>query len=490
MATVPNPFSITFGTLTVGGATAYQLHGPYVIEKTFETLRLVFDVVVTGADMAELQQLSDDLETTFRTRLVAGDTLTIDLDGSAWDYVVGESVLSVRSSIVKSGRQEVDRGLSRAYTATIEGELPADNAADVGLRALAVVVDYDASRRRTVTMRGTYTATAAGDAVARYQAEFDDEATAYLEAIDNAATWELVDENYTMDRERTAATPAAAPASHLCEFNRQYAELIANQTSGLRDDPAIVDHRLVFTDLSQHPGDSRSGITRLRRVIGSFDCAVDVTATTDLADVFADKIKPYVRQQFEAEFAPQVFGVEDERASYDQTSNRLSVSLQFIYQTSNSNNVVEVSQSVAFRENRTIDYTPVHTDDELAAEADVGWATLERVWTRTVIVVGAETPKLRIIEAPRAGAAGAFSDTIAGQEGPDAGSRRAVQSEGWNIVASTSQVTPQFVGMPDGQQVELNVLTETIVERFNRKTGSGGGGRTAVPIQRGPTTGA
>jgi len=488
MATVPNPFSITFGDLTVGGATDYQLHGPYVIEKTFETLRLVFDVVVTGTDLATLKALSDDIEQGFRKRLVAGDVLTIDLDGAAWDYTVGETLLAVRSSVVKSGRPEVDRGLSRAYTVTVEGELPADDAADVGLRTVAVVVDFDVARRRTVTMRGTYTATSAGDAVARYKAEFDDEATAYLDAVDNAATWELADENYSMDRERSAATPAAAPASHLCEFTRQYVELIADQSNGLRDDPQIKDHRVVFTDLSQHPGDSRAGVQRLRRVIGSFDCAVDVTTTTDLRNVFESKIRPFVRQEFQGEFSPQVFGVEEERVSFDRTSNRLSVSLQFVYQANNSSGVVEVSQSVAFRENRTIDYTPVHGDDELAAEADVGWATLERVWSRTAIVVGGETPKLRIIESPRAGAAGAFSDIIAGQEGPDAGSRRAVQSDGWNIISSTSQVTPQFVGLPDGQQLELNVLTETVVERFHRKTGTGS--RTAVPIQRGPTTGA
>jgi len=481
---VPNPFSITYGGRQVGGSSAYQLHGPYVIDKSFEALRLVFDVVVVATDAADLQQQSETLEDSFRRRLAKGDSLVIDLDGSSWTYTVGSDLLKTTASIAKTGNPDTDKALSRAYTVTIQGELPASDQA--GLRDLEILVDYAAGRQKTVTMRGTYTATSAGDAVARYKADFDAEAQAYLTAIGSQDTYELVDESYSMDRERTSSS-STTPASHLCNFTRQYIELLANQSQALKDDPQIRDHRVIFTDLSQHPGDGKPGIQRLRRVVGSYDCAVDITQTTDLAAVFENKVKRHVRELFRANFEPSVFAVEEQRVSYDETAKRISVSLQFIYQASGSEALVEVSQSVAFREARNIDYTPTHDSDEFSAEADVGWASLERVWNRTAIVVGRETPKLRIIETPRAGDAGLFTDNIGGQAGPDTSNGTNINGNGWNIIASTSQVTPQWIGSPDDEQIEVQVLTETVVERYHRRPTRRG---TTVPIQRGPTTGS
>ncbi|MEY4534176.1 MAG: hypothetical protein RLZZ246_494, partial [Planctomycetota bacterium] len=300
------------------------------------------------------------------------------------------------------------------------------------------------------------------------------------------ATWELVDESYSLDRERTTST-GTTPYSHLCNFTRQYVELLANQSQALKDDPQIRDHRVVFTDLSQHPGDGKANVQRLRRVVGSYDCAVDITQTTDLQAVFENKVKTHVRELFRTNFDPTVFAVEEQRVSYDETAKRISVSLQFIYQAAGSEALVEVSQSVAFREARTIDYTPTHDPDEFAAEADVGWASLERVWNRTAIVVGREAPKLRILEAPRAGDAGLFTDTIGGQAGPDTQNGTVLQGSGWNIIASTSQVTPQWIGSPDFDQIEVQVLTETVVERYHRRPSRRG---TSTPVQRGPITGS
>lgn len=469
---VINPFSITYGERTVGGATAYQLDGPYVIEKSYESLRLVFNVIVTATSHASLQSRSETLESDFRKRLTHGDRLLIDLDGSTWTYVVGESLLKVTASITKSGDPDTDKAYSRAYTVAIVGELPADNDADAGLRNVEVLVDYAPSRQRTVSMRGTYTATTAGDAKARYQDAFDDEALAYLNAIGSGATWELATEEYSMDRERNSTVPAP----HLCNFSRQYVELLADQAQGSRDDEQIKDHRVVFTDLSQHPGDSARNVKRLRRVIGSYDCAVDIEKTTDLQAVIDSKIRPHIRELFRTNFDPMVFAVEEQRIGYDETSKRISASLQFIYQPSGGDSIVEVSQSVAYRETRTIDYTPTHGNDEFAAEADVGWASRERIWSRTVIALGQETPKIRLGEAPRAGAARLFTDTIGGERGPDTGDRKSVVAEGWNIVSSTSQVTPQWIGDPQYGQIEVQVLSETVIERYHRKPAARQGG--------------
>lgn len=485
---VTNPFSITYGDLEVGGSTAFQLHGPYVIEKSYDSFRLVFDVVIAAESFDELQSLSDQVETGFRKRLSNGDQVEIDLDGNAWTYAVGTTLLKPTASAAKSANPETDKGFSRAYTVSIQGELPADDSQDAGLRDVEVLVERLPSRQRVVTMRGTYTATTAGDALERYQDAFDDEADSYLDAIAGAGgpgspTWELVSETFSIDRQRDGSEPAP----HLCNFTRQYHELLVNQTQGQRDDDEIRDHRVTFTDLSQYPGDSRQGVQRLRRVIGSYDCAVDIEETTNLQTVYRQKVLPHLKQLFRTNFDPSTFAIEEQRVTFDESSKRLSISFQFIYRKAGGDALVEVSQSVAYRETRTIDYTPVHGDDELAAEADVGWATLERVWDRVAIVLGQETPKLRISDRPRAGAAGLFTDTLGGLSGPDNGDRTRILPDGWNVIASTSQVTPQWIGTPDEEQIEVQRLTESVVERFHRRPSGRGGTTTTIP--RGPSTG-
>ena len=488
---VNNPFEITYGTTTVGGGSStYQLVGPYVIDKSYDAIRLVFDVIVVADSFSGLQSAAESIEDTFRERLTDGDTLKISLSGNAWTYTVGRTILKVRASITKSGNPETDRGYSRAYTVSIEGEMPADASIDAGLRDIEVLIDFEASRRKIVTMRGAYTASTAGDAKANYDSKGDGVATDYLDVIDSSATFELVDETFTLDREGSAGTPAP----HVLNFTRQYAEIIAAQTAGSLDDPQIRDHRITFTDLGQYPGDSIAGTgaggdsaDRLKRVVASYDCAVDVDETTNLAGVYKDKIKDHVRALFVQNFEPAQFGVEEERVSYDTTANRISASLQFIYQRAGGEALVEVSQSVAYRESRQIDYTPTHEDDEFAADADVGFATLERVWNRTAIGIGSETPKLRIRErANPSGPIGRFP-AIAGIASPDNEDTTKIKKEGWNVVASTSQVDQKYLGDPQGEErIEVSVLNETVVERFHSKPGN----RTSVPIQSGgPITG-
>ena len=476
---IPNSIQISYGSTTVGGSTPYQLHGPYILDKSFDQLRLVFDVIITSASQTGLQSLSEDLEDAFRERLTAGQRLIIGLGGSSWTYVTGQSLLRPRASIVKSGNPDTDRGLSRAYTITINGELPADGSIDNGLRDIELQVELSPSRQQTVTMRGVYTATSSGNAVQNYESNADGVASSYLSAIDNQATWELVAESYSMDRERGNS----GPASHICTFTRQYIQLLFNQTEDALDDPQIRDHRVTFTDTSSYPGDGQQDIFRLHRVIANYDCGINIEQTQDIKSVYENKVRPHLLALFESNFEPQVFAVEDERASYDHTGNRMAVAMQMVFQPSGGTDIVEVSQSVAVRESRTIDYTPIHEDDEFAYEVDLGWAVLERIWQRTVIAIGSERPALRISERPSSNVVGGFIGPVGSLQGPDNRDGTQLVREGWNIVASTSQVTPQWIGNPDDEQIQVSVLTENVTERYSRRPGP----RTRSPIL-GPTT--
>lgn len=450
MAAVTNPWSFTYGARQVGGSTDYQLHDAYALEKSFEQIRFAFDIVIVATSFETLQSLSEALEDDFRKR---DQTLVIDLDGNAWTYTFGADILNSKATLTKSGDKEKDQGFARSYTCVVEGGLPADGAGDNGLQDITVSVSFAAGRQKTVGIRGIYTASVGVTAVAQYLAQIDAEVATILTAIDGSATFEKVAENFDQDRN-----------IHMCGFTRQYRALLANQSIGSLDDPDIKEHRMVFTQVTAHPGDSVEGIHRMRRVKGTYDCAVDITVTTDLQAVLENKIKPHLKALFQTNFSPQVFAIEDFVGSQDETSKRISAAIQFIYQTAEGGDVVEVTQSAAIRENRTIDYTPVHDGGELTAEADPGWATLERIWSRTVVVLGTENPKTRITGSTRAGPAGFYGPSFEG----------GVTPSGWNIIQNLSQVTPQFFGDPsEGTQIPVVGLTELVVERFTERPGGG-----------------
>lgn len=480
---IDNPFVITYSSNVtspaageqVGGTSdIYLLKGPYVIDKSFETLRLVFDVVVIGTTYANLQARSDSLEVAFRKRDV---DLLIDIDGTTWTYTSGTDILNTRATLAKTGDPETDRGYSRAYTCTVEGDLPADDdsaaaGSVTGLREIEWTVDFESGRQRIVSARGIYTATKTPDrkATANYQHAdgADTEATTFLAALSGSASYELVDETFTSDRN-----------DHGVTFSRQYVELLANQAQGVLDDTEIRDHSIVFTDTSQHPGDSIPGVSRLRRVIGTYDCAIDIDQTTNLQTTYTNKVRPHILALFNTNFSPNIFAVENERVGYDETSKRILVELQIIYQSSDGGVIVEISQSKAYRESRTIDYTPVHNGDELAYEADPGWATVERIQSRTVVVVGLIPPRRRIGVTEDGKIVEPFSFSVGGGQGTQG---KTIRSSGWNLIENTSQTTQRHVGDPaNDDQIVLTVLTETVVERLHNSTSPARRGLFTLP---------
>ena len=455
-----NPISITYGSREVGGSSdTYQIDGPYQIDKSHGTLRLTMTVLVVASTTSGLQSASEALEDDFRKR---DQDLVVSMGGDSWTYTFGENILNTRASCAKSGNRETDRGVSRAYIVSIEGELPADDTD--GLRDLEVHVDYEPGRRKIVSMRGTYTALDATLASAQYVAEFDAKASTILTAVDNGATWELVDEQYTHDRN-----------NHGAAFSRQYVELLADQSQGGRDDADIRDHSVTFAERRQHPGDGIEDTYRLRRLDASYACSINIDETTDLQTVWANKVRPHLLSVFEQDFSPIVFAVESSSVTYDESAKRLSAVLSIIYQPEGGSNVVEVEQSVTISESRQIDYTPVHNGAEFAAEADAGWATRERLWTRSVVVIGNEAPRRRIGELSGHGSAGQI-ETQASQVGVDITNTGRVQQDGWNVVSNKSSVTSKWLGDPEHGQFLVTMLSEQVVERWHvRPTGSAQG---------------
>lgn len=437
MAAITDPLTITYGSRSVGGSTDYMLHRPYVIDKSHDSLSLVFTVVVRSSSYSDLQSSCDALETDFRLR---DKNLTISIDGNTWTYTHGSNLLNSTASLQKSGNEQTDRGFSRSYICRIEAGLPADD--NDGLRELHVDVRYESSRQKVVTMTGIYTAyNATGGpftAVEAYTNDFDSEASTILTAIDNSATFELVDEGYVRDRN-----------THTCEFSRQYVELLANQSDGTLDNTYVRDHRLMFTDLAQHPGSGLNDVSALRRVVATYDCSVDIEQSTNPRNIYTTVVRPYLLSLFQTKFQPRQFGVETERTSTDETGSRISTALTIVYEPAESSGIVSYTERLAYRERRQIDYSWIHGKNELQAAADPGWAAVMR--ERTFITsytsqTAAATARRRV-----------------GNSSYD------VKSDGWNLISNDSESEKRWIGDPAlGNLLEVVVVTDTLVEQYTQ----------------------
>lgn len=467
---IRNPLSITYGGLAVGGnSDIYLIDGPWVLDLAYETVRASFDVVVVGTSHSDLVTKSAALEAAYSKR---DSSLVVSLNGAGSTYSSGTSLLNSSATCTKTGDPQRDRGFSRAYTCTVTGEQPSTDTS--GLRDLETNLTYEPSRQRIVTMRGVYTTIGGSGARATYTSGFDSVASSILDAIDNGASWELVSEDVSNDRN-----------DHLAQFTRQYVELLANQVEGTLDAAFIRDHNLAFTDTGQYPGDALEGVARLRRVVASYAAAVDINESVgagsagDLTAAWEDNIRAYLISQFQTNYSPSEWCIEEERIALDWTRSMVSATMQFLYRQSSRNPngkaVVEVVQSLAYREVRTVDQTPTHSGGEYDAYVDAGWAVRERIWTRSVVSIGADAPRRRIGSKDDASGlpSGKFDHAIEGvQVSLDDTIIHGVRSgTGWNITSNTSSVSDRWVGDPTRgeEQILLSALTETIVERYHKR---------------------
>ncbi len=126
---------------------------------------------------------------------------------------------------------------------------------------------------------------------------------------------------------------------------------------------------------------------------------------------------------------------------------------------------------MTFSEARTLDLTPVHNGDELAAFADIGFGTKTRTASRVVIVLGERTPNSRLD--------GAVGDRLGFDFGRSADGDPPLpgigesSDEGWVTIENVSQSAPQYLGDPsEGEQILVTVVDEKVTQRFFRNPGS------------------
>jgi hypothetical protein len=262
---VTRELSITYAGFVVGGVQGTRLlTDKYRQTRTYERSNISFEVVVNETTEVLFAAECAAFEAAFR---VPRGALTVTQGAVNLIAVThtGNTGFNASPSVSKVG-DDWDTGRSRRYAVSIDFTEPADLSGQSGRRTSTVEQSYDASRKRTVTISGTYTALGGNSARAQYEASAPTYFAAVLSALTGTfeKTFERAD-NDDANKERVL------------------------------DDPAIVQPRITIHFERSSPGDSPAGnVKRLATIVSSFECSVDRSVTTDLKSLYEDTIKPYI----------------------------------------------------------------------------------------------------------------------------------------------------------------------------------------------------
>lgn len=464
---------ITYGGFSVGGSTEYEITGPIQLHQTFESASLSFAILVRGDTASAFKTACDAVVAAFRARDVA---FTVTYEGQTHLSLnpTTNTGYNTSATVAKAGDAAADTGRSRLYNVTIVGTYPAEDLD--GRRDSRISISLDASRRMTISYSGTWTADGSNGAVAAYLAGSPSWMAAQNGIFGAGRTLELVDENYEPDRNNKELS-----------FRAVWRQIAYAQSAASLDHAAVVDHSFRIRVNKPFPGDSGSGIIRLREVTVQFACAVDMSQTQDLDALWADTLLPYIDAQVTAETGASQIARVDEDADFDATANRITASVHYRCVVG-ATGVIESRVTVGYDEQSGIDFTGVWTSDPLAHYADVGPATQLRVVQRRVVTLGGAEPKSRI------GGGGSMVGASFGQQGegpnpsysssgtslgtgggglqPEAGGG-GTNPEGWNLVSNRSHATTLWIG-PQDVGFAIGTLEETVVERNITRPRSGG----------------
>lgn len=274
-------WSITYGSLTVGGSDANFL-GPVedtlAVFQSRRSARVVFDFIVYSTSGATFLSKQQDALSQFRTPRAQ---LTIDAPSGLEDYIPtagasGNVGFDAEPTIVMVP-DPLNCDVFQRYRATIDVSLPETLSGQGGRRDNMEMESFEPNRRRTVTISGTYTALTSNNARAQYEDQIATYATAALAKVesDSSVKWQLVDENQRVN-----------DTDKMLEFSRTYREITLAQNASADEDSTIVIQEFEMTEVTPGSRDTYIGGAKVQPFQEfNVSCTVvcDVTVTDDSA---------------------------------------------------------------------------------------------------------------------------------------------------------------------------------------------------------------
>lgn len=308
-------------TLTSGSGFLAAHVGDWIVIKDIGTRRIVS--VVSSSSV------------TVNTAVASGTYRAIKparlFQGTHADYTFVDG----RGALTKISGSRLNTEFSQHYSLTISGRLPKTDCLD----DLSVAIVYDASRRRTATLRGKFLVCDTNDdgTVESAQAVFDAKITTlvtnHLAGFGGLSAYELVSETQRYDAaEDIDAFAGGAKVQKNFSFTRIYLERFVS------DATAIIDQRLSVTrnqPNTHHGMPSRTGVVT---VTVQYGCNVDhdVKTLSGLRSLYVGTIRSLIRKAVENSMGDSSGIIENEQVTIDQSLNTISARMTILLRTSSS----------------------------------------------------------------------------------------------------------------------------------------------------------
>jgi len=323
---------ITYNSYTVGGDQANRiLEDIYMSEEDYEKGILEFTFTVRHDSQSAFVNECVAAEIAFRTP--RKDTV-VSQGGSNiinWSHT-NSFGYNAMPKISKSGDAQYDGGWMRRYRVRIEVGLPADVVNTSFRRNSFVNVAYSPSRRRTVTISGTYTANGTTTARAQYLASFDAYATSVLNTI--GGTYKKLEE----------PQGTADDQNKEINFATTYEEIIYTGVGAA--DPTLRGEQLTITRSRVSPGDTPgpSTVERLIHITALYEAWFDNTVTTAITAKW-ESMRSQVVAAIQGTLTGGSIAVTGEAPSFDLTNNKFTVTLECVGSTTNG--LLEYRETIA-----------------------------------------------------------------------------------------------------------------------------------------------
>ena len=364
MTTPTRDFTITYGSVTVGGATRPldSSKSPTAVIRNHEEFVFEFDFLVIQDSPANFASECATVEDAFRTpnqnlTVSSGDINTNSniysfshADGSGFDSF---SEITKQADLASSGH-------SRRYSVRITIQLPANQLRStngrLGRRNSSVRIEYSPSRLRTVSITGTYTGVpgSANDPDARdqYDAQIGAYTLAVLTGIDSTHTssntlFELISETTFVDNDSSDGA-ASIGKGRVIEFTRVYREINKTQpgaTGSALDNVKIIQQALrirrVRVGLSANRTFSRPGVgdgpitavetpeegSQFDVAEISYTCSIDRTLETDLKGFYDATIRSYLITQGRTVLNAGPIAIDQDAPEFNFDENTIDVTM-------------------------------------------------------------------------------------------------------------------------------------------------------------------
>lgn len=313
--------------------------------------------LVTAADAAAMATESALLDARLstprqRVRVLADGSTWHDWDPSANTGFDAESEISFppdRKSTL----------ISRVGVWSCSIALPADLTGQEGRFESRVAVAYSPSRKRTITITGTYTALSGNEARDQYEAEIDDFAASAITGLGLTigTDCELVEE------------PEAATndSGKVLTFTRVYREIIAGQATGAFDDAELVDPSVTMrrrqTSTPSSVIDGRE-VTEPVEIAVRYDAGVRFDLETDLYAKFRDDVLPRLTEHVRTAFDASDLALIDIAPDLDVHQNRIAADL--VYLVFDAGGLLSATQTTTEETPTGAALVPANSDDPLA----------------------------------------------------------------------------------------------------------------------------